>query len=342
VGAEGSSGGQEHQVDALAFEALGNLGAGLLGDDGAVAQGAHEGVVVGRNLADLALLGQLAHPVDGEGDVDVPVDGGAVEADAEVARDDIGGVRIAGDDAVGGLAARMVAVEGLVVAQVQPGGGDDGDRAVLTGLWPAVSRARRRIPCRGRTPAYGVALRTVFPGVAFVGSFQYLVSGLHLWMPSEYSYTIIVMGVLHNGGFKTIAEVLHLNEYLIHFCFQPADTLVDFCFQPADVRLDICFQPRFQSVDFIIQPADVVLQPAGILGNLVLQPRDVRADFLLQLVAGVGKVVTGSKPANPDTSREQQTEYCANTYHYADNDADDFPSCESFHLPQPPIVGPVG
>ena len=96
VGAEGSSGGQEDQVNAFVLETLCDLGSGLFGHDRAVAEGAHEGVVVGRDGSDNAALRQFPHTIHGEGDVDVPVDGGAVEADAEVTLNDVGRVGVAG------------------------------------------------------------------------------------------------------------------------------------------------------------------------------------------------------------------------------------------------------
>ena len=89
VRAQRSSGSQEHEVDALILEALRYFGSRFLRDDGAVAQRAHEGVVVGSQCANGALVNQLPHAIDGVGDIDVPIDCRTVKSDAEVALYDV-------------------------------------------------------------------------------------------------------------------------------------------------------------------------------------------------------------------------------------------------------------
>src|SRR5262249_11411164 len=84
---------------------------------------AHNGIVGGRDAADLPGRRHFAQTVDREDDVDVTLPAGAVEVDRNAADQQVAGRRVGGDEAALAGAER----ERRIAALHQGGGGQDGD-----------------------------------------------------------------------------------------------------------------------------------------------------------------------------------------------------------------------
>jgi hypothetical protein len=74
-----SDGDEERHVDSVVDEELGGLRGGARRQPPRRSDGAHEREVAGSDLADLLGRGELAQPVEREGQVRVPVDAGVIE-----------------------------------------------------------------------------------------------------------------------------------------------------------------------------------------------------------------------------------------------------------------------
>jgi len=123
-----SNGAEDDGVDTLTLHETADFAAGvfeLLGEG----EAAHDGVVPLGDAADFAGGGEFPQAVQGEDDVEVGLEAGAVPVGADVGEDEVGGVDVAGDEAV----VECAGDEGGVLAAVQAGGGEEGDFGVGQG-----------------------------------------------------------------------------------------------------------------------------------------------------------------------------------------------------------------
>ena len=134
-----SASGHQYGVYALILEALGNCGAGLMGELFNVAAAAHEAYMNRSYALDEAFLGKLMEPVDGEHAVDILVDVAVIIAA-------MGNHQIAGGSAVVDLAPGEVAgqIEALILFAMYACCGSEGYYHLVQGLGYRCPYRRRR------------------------------------------------------------------------------------------------------------------------------------------------------------------------------------------------------